>query len=373
MKKIPLIPKDKMDFKKNKKLIIAIAIIVILGVALASYLSSGFSVDAAYVSQGPVIKTVSESGTVESKSAVLLTAKQSGEIKGILVEEGDSVKIGDTLVSSDASSANLDIKSLEAQLRGLQAQYSQAADLAKKSKILYNQGAISSLEYQEAQTMATQLSAQVDSLKYSIDSYANSSGGSGLISPINGVITGVFAKEGETIITGNPLIEISNLKDIYVVADLIVGDANLVETGNKVRVFDKDAGIDDSNCKVSKVHLKAQDYLSDLGLTQKRVRVEIQLFEEKAPRLGSNVDVEITVDQIDNAIRIPDTGIFDINDVTYVYVIEKGKAKLRQVSLGLEGEEYVEILSGLKLKERVILSPGNDITDNVRVKATQVD
>ena len=372
MKKFPSIPKLKFDFAKNKKLIIGIGIIVILGAIITSYISSGIPVDSAYVSEGTVTKLVSESGTVESRSAVMLAAKQTGEIMGILVEEGDSVKEGDPLVTGDGTSANFDIKSLEAELRGLQAQYSQAADLARKSKILYNQGAISSLEYQETQTMANQLSAQVDALRYSIASYANSSGGAGLVAPIDGIITGIFAKEGESIMMGQPLIEISNLEDIYIAADLIVGDADLVEAGNQVRIFDKDSGIDDNNGKVVKVHLKAQDYLSDLGITQKRVRVEIQLSQEKTPRLGSNVDVEITVDQKMNVLRVPDTSIFEVNGISHVYVIENRKAKLREVSVGLEGEDFVEILTGLELKDEVILSPGNDIENNVRIKPTQV-
>ena len=370
MKKFTSLPKFKLDFGKHKKIIIALGIVIIVGALVASYISSGVPVDSAVASEGTVSKLVSESGTVESRSAVLLTAKLTGEIRGILVEEGDSVKKGDPLVTGDGTSAKLDIKSLEAELRGLQAQYNQAADLARKSKTLYNQGAISGQEYQQAQTAANQLSAQVDALRYSISSYANSSGGAGLTAPIDGVITGIFAKEGESIMMGQPLIEISNLEDIYVSADLIVGDADLVETGNAVRIFDKDSGIDDPKGKVSKVHLKAQDYLSDLGITQKRVRVEIALSQEKTPRLGSRVDVEITVAQKMNVLRIPDTAVFNFNDVPHVYVIENRKAKLHEVSLGLEGEDYVEILSGLDLKDEVILSPGNDISDNTRVKAT---
>lgn len=371
MKKFP--SKLKVDFKsgKGKKLIIAIGIMLILGAVVASYLSSGVPVDTAYVSEGTVTKLISESGTVESRSALRLTAKQSGDIKGILVEEGDTVKKGDPLVTGDGTSASLDIKSLEAELRGLKAQYNQAADTARKNKILFEQGAISGQVYQQSQTAANQLSAQVDALRYSISSYANSSGGAGLTAPIDGVITGVFAKEGESIMMGQALIEISNLKDIYVAVDLIVGDADLVKEDNKVRIFDKDSGIEDNNGKVTKVHLKAQDYLSDLGITQKRVRVEIQLSQEKTPRLGSNVDIEITVDQKLNVLRVPDTAVFELNGTPHVYVIHNRKAKLREISTALEGENFIEVISGLEVKEEIILSPGNDIGDNTRVKANQ--
>jgi len=320
------------------------------------------------VEKGEVVKLLKESGTVESESSIIITAKNTGEIKGLLVSEGDSVTSGDTLMTSEGTSAELDIKSMQSELAGLQAQYNQAKDLANKNKALYEQGAISYDVYNTTNTVAKQLQAQVAALNYSIKSYEESTGASGVTAPLDGIITGVFVNEGETVMAGAELFEISNFDDAYIKVDLIAEDADLVKAGDIVKVYNDDADFSDDNCTVRKVHLKAQEKMSDLGVKQKRVTVEISLNSADSIRLGSNVDVEITVDKKENVLKVSDMAIFELDQKDYVYVIEKGKAYLREIEIGIEGEDFAEIISGLYEGEKVIVSPSDEIEDGVRVK-----
>lgn len=360
-------------FMKKKWLIIAAAIIVVAAITAISTLAAGIPVDTAVVEKGDVIKLISESGTVESDSSIVVTAKISGEIKGISVSEGDRVKEGDILVSGGGSSAELDIKSLQAELAGLKTQYSLAKDLAYKNKELYEQGALSFTEYNQSMTAVKQIEAQISSLKYSIDSYAESTGAAGIAAPIEGFITGVFVKEGETVAAGSPLFEISDLDDIYVKVNLIAEDADYVEKGDQVRVYNNDLGFSDENCKVRKIHLKAHDVMSELGISQKRVTVEVALGEKAGLRLGSDVDAEIIVEKMQNVIRVSNLALFETDQIDCVFVAEGGKAVLKQVETGIEGEDYTEIISGLSEGEEVILSPGSDIENGVRIKSSAAE
>lgn len=358
-----------MKLLKGKKWIVITGTAVLAIAAIAvSTMNAGIAVESAAIDQGEVKKLLKETGSVESKSSITITAKNSIDIKGLTVEEGDNVKVGDTLMTSGGTSAVLDIKSQQAQLSGLQAQYSQARELANKNKSLYDQGALSYADYNASETAAKQLSAQIASLQYSIQSYAESSGTGGVVAAMDGVITGIFVKEGESVIAGTPLFEISNLEDVYVKTDFIAEDADLIREGYAVRIFNKNAGFDDENGIVKKVFLKAEKKMSDLGVNQKRVTVEISFGSLSPMRLGSDVDVEITVDQKENVLRVPDLAVFEKDRKDCVYVIEGGKAVLREVETGLEGEDYIEVVSGLKKGDMVILSPGDDISDGVRVK-----
>lgn len=358
-----------MKLLKGKKWIVITGAAVLAIAAIAvSTMNAGIAVESAAIDQGEVKKLLKETGSVESRSSITITAKNSIDIKGLTVEEGDNVKAGDTLMASGGTSAALDIKSQQAQLSGLQAQYSQARELANKNKALYDQGALSYADYNASETAARQLSAQIASLQYSIQSYAESSGTGGVVAPMGGVITGIFVKEGESVIAGAPLFEISNLEDVYVKTDFIAEDADLIREEYAVRIFNKNAGFDDENGIVSKVFLKAENKMSDLGVNQKRVTVEISFGSSLPMRLGSDVDVEITVDQKENVLRVPDLAVFEKDRKDCVYVIEGGKAVLRVVETGLEGEDYIEVVSGLKKGDMVILSPGDDISDGVRVK-----
>jgi len=358
-----------MKLKMSKKwIVIGGAAILVIAAAAYSAMNSGIIVESAEVEQGEVTKLLKETGTVESKSSITIIAKNSGEIMGLMVEEGDNVKAGDKLLTSDGTSANLDIKSQQAQLSGLQAQYSQARELANKNKALYEQGALSYETYNASNTAAKQLAAQIASLQYSIESYAESSGAGGVTAPVGGVLTGVFVKEGESVAAGTPLFEISDLNDVYVKTDFIAEDADLIHEGDMVRIFNEDAGFNDEKGSVKKVFLKAEDKMSDLGVSQKRVTVEISFGTVTPIRLGSNLDVEIAVDKKENVLRIPDLAVFEKDRKNFVYVIEGGKALLREVKTGLEGEDYLEAVSGLAEGEVLILSPNDDISEGVRVK-----
>ncbi|MDD4681251.1 MAG: efflux RND transporter periplasmic adaptor subunit [Clostridia bacterium] len=354
--------------KIGKRWLIIIAVVLLAALSVAVFLNTEISVKAATVDQGEIKRILKESGTVESVRSIMVTAKSSGEIDNLLVEEGQSVKSGDLLMSSDGTSAELDIKSLQAELSGLRVQYSQAKDMAGKNKSLYEQGAMSYAEYNASNTAAKQLAAQISSLQYAVESYAVSSGAAGFTAPSDGVITGVYVKEGESVVAGALLIEISDLNEIYVKADFIAEDADLIREGDAAKIYNEDSDFSDENGFVKKVHLKAENKMSDLGVNQKRVTVEISFGTTDKIRLGSNMDVDITVEKKDNVLRIPDLAVFEKEKKNYVYVIEEGKAVLRKIETGLEGEDYMEVVSGLSEGQTVILSPDDEISDGVKVK-----
>ncbi|MEA4988084.1 MAG: efflux RND transporter periplasmic adaptor subunit [Anaerovorax sp.] len=358
----------KQSKKKKKWILLSGGMIAVIIITVIAISSQGVLVDTAMVETGSVIKLIKESGTMESESAIIVTAQNTAEIQELLVSEGDAVNIGDTLMKRKETSADFDIKSLQSELSGLQAQYNQAKDLAIKNKILYDEGALSYEEYNQSDTTVKKLSAQIDALNYSIQSRMKGAELSGITAPIDGVVTAVFVKEGETVTPGSQLFEISNLNDTYVKVDLIAEDAAFVKAGDSVRVFNEDAKFSDDKAAIKKVHLKAQEKLSDLGVKQKRVTVEISVSPNASVRLGSNVDVEIVVDQKKDVLRISDMALFEMDYKDCVYVIKDGKAELREVKIGLEGEDFTEIVSGLSEGETVILSPNEEIQQGSRVK-----
>lgn len=354
-------------FTKKKIGLLLLAVLAVGAVAAAASINGGIEAETAAAEKGAVQQILKETGTVESKSAVTITAKNAGEIKGLMAEEGDRVEKGAVLMLSGGTGVALDIKSQQAELSGLQVQYSQAKGLADKNRSLYEQGALSYEAYNESNTAAKQLAAQISALQYAIESHAEAAG-TAVSAPMGGIVTGVYVKEGESVAAGTPLFEISNLEDVYVKTDVIAEDADLLREGDSVRIYNKDSGFRDELAQVQKIHIKAEDKLSDLGVSQKRVTVEIAFGSAETARLGSSMDVEITVERKENVLRVPERAVFEKEKADCVYVLENGKAVLRQVETGLEGEDYLEVLSGLKAGDLVILSPGDDISEGSRIK-----
>ena len=355
---------------KHKKLVIVIVILIICVAAAGAlyFMSAGVQVDSGQVTIGSVEKIVKETGIVQSASAVTVYAKAGGEVRGINVAEGDEVTVGTVLLTKDGGSLTQDVSGLQAQLTGLQAAYKDANDLANKNKVLYEQGALSYEAYRQSVTAATQAKAQADAIRYSMQSISEAGETGGITAPISGVITAIYVKEGELITAAQALFEIANFDDIEIIAQLIAADADLIAEGNRVHVYSEDSGFSDEEATVQKVHLTAQEVISDLGISQKRVKVEITLSNTAEIRLGNDMTVEIIAASKENVARVPKEAIFEISKKEHIYVIENGKAVLRPVEIGLKGKYYTEIVDGLKEGELVILSPSNDISDGTRVK-----
>ncbi|NCB42472.1 MAG: efflux RND transporter periplasmic adaptor subunit [Clostridia bacterium] len=356
----------KLNIKK--KTLIAVMVLIIVGIsATGYYVTAREEVILADVSFRDVFRFVEETGTVESESAVTVIAKGSGTVSKILVEEGQSVEVGDLLLSlSDFSSAS-DVAGIKAQTEGVYAQYVIAKRLSDSNRILYDQGAVSYLDYAASLAATQQLSAQLASLGYSAESVIDATAANGIKAPISGIVTVIYVKEGEVAGSGLPIVEIGGLDDRMISLHLISKDADLVSQGMAASVYAEGEFITDQ-ALVHKISIKATDYISLLGIVQKRVAVTVRLPKEAMLRLGSNADVKIVVEERKHTLALPSKSIFSIEDEEYVYVENGGRAILTKIKVGLEGDTYTEVLEGLSEGQRVVVSPPTDIGDGTRIK-----
>jgi len=355
---------------KNRKikLIIAAAVVVLAGAGIYAVVGQGVEVSTAFAEYGRVEKIITETGTVEALNSVIISSKIQGQLIEIAVTEGDFVTEGQRLAAYGAGSIAADIGSLRAQISGLQAQAALANEVAANSRKLYEEGAMSYDEFNRADTAARQIAAQIASLNFTIAGLSEAGGGGGVLAPISGTVTAVLVREGELVAPGQMIIEISDMSEIFIAVNLVSEDADRIVEGAAVRVFSESERLIDEKAIVSKVFVSARDVVSDLGIVQRRVPVEITLSGGMELRLGSNVNVNIIADARENTLRVNENAIFEINRQHHVYIIENGRARLRLVETGLEGERYTEILRGLSEGDMIITSPPREIDDGRAVK-----
>jgi len=346
-----------------------LVVIALAGAGVFAAVGQAIDVTAALVEYGEVEKLITETGSIQARSTVHISSKIQGQLLTLNVSEGDFVTAGERVAAYTPGSIAADIGSLRAQISGFQAQAAQANELAASSRRLYDEGAMSYEEFSRADTAAKQIAAQIASLSFTIAGLSEAGGAGGVIAPISGTVTAVMVREGEIVSPGQVMVEISDMSEVFISVNLVSEDADKITEGAAVRVLSESENLIDGSAVVSKVFVSARDVVSDLGIVQKRVPVEITLSGDKALRLGSNVSVEIIADKRENSLKVPENAIFEINRQHHVFVIENNKARLRQVEIGLEGERYTEILSGLSDGDIIITSPAREIEDGKSVKA----
>jgi HlyD family secretion protein len=88
------------------------------------------------------------------------------------------------------------------------------------------------------------------------------------------------------------------------------------------------------------------------------------------PSLGDGYRVEIkaTVWESDSVLSVPSSSIFQRSGKWAVFVVENGRARLRNIEIGHRTGATVEIKKGLERGEKVILFPSDEVDDNSRVK-----
>lgn len=407
---------------KKKKIITGLAVLLVI-IGIGYVIKSGREIEAevAEVERGDVTGFIEETAVVKSRNQRTIYAQTMGEIQEIRVEEGDFVKKGETIAIVDTTKNDLQIKMMEAQLEGLKAAYrealkgadeekikqaeasvrslqirvEQARREAENSKKLYEEDAISYEAYKKAvdnlalqeeslkiaqneltllkkgasSNILKQHQARIKELEYQIEMLKQNRGDLVITSSISGTVLDVLVKEGIYLQPGTAMFEIGDTHSLYVEADILIGDAGKIKEGADVIISSDDLDMKPIKGKVSKIYPKAFSKLSDLGIEQKRVKVEIDLLEQSPElKVGYEVTARIITAFKNDVVYVPKSAVFEMENEEYVFVVENHRAALRKVETGIEGEDVVEIKSGLSEGETIILYPDDDIEEGITIK-----
>jgi HlyD family secretion protein len=341
-------------------------------------------------------------------------------VKEIMVNPGDSVREGQVLGLLDAGDSgdkfseaeanyavqqsNLEdalhprqeeIAQIRANLKKAEADYKNAQKEAERNKQLYDQGAISSQELEEAElgliTMETAyknaeaalkikesgptgpelaaLKAQVEQARIRMELAQREFERNTLTAEMDGVVIAVEVSEGDHINPGTRLITIGNTAKVEVTAGVSEADSGRLNVGQKVKVTA--AALPDREY-TGVLRSVSPGALVEMGNQGSQIEVPVIVNitgDSKGLRTGYTVDLTITTADIKKALAVPYEAVVEKDGKRIVYVVENGTARERKVETGLDTDLYTEIKTGLKEGETVIVEPEEKIKDGVRVSA----
>ena len=183
--------------------------------------------------------------------------------------------------------------------------------------------------------------------------------------PISGTVLAV-AESGGRVGLGASLIEIGNPTDLEVNVEIPASDAVQVSAGQYVQL--KLERLDALSGRVRRV-----DVMQTATEAPAKARIAIEFIARptKLKTLGDKqtVQARITLATIDQVLKISSKSLIQDGQDTSVYVIEEGRARKRSITLSARDADTVVVERGLKEHDRLIMSPGPNIKEGVRVKA----
>ncbi len=398
-----------MDAVKRRKLIISVIVAVVLAATIYGFLPKPVDVDLAKVSKGPLQVMVEEEGRTRLKDRFVITATTAGFMRRIAMKAGDPVRQGQTVAvleplrsqaldprsraeaTAAVAAAQASVNAAEAKERAVGADADYIAKRLERLRNLYNKGSLAKDQLDQAEaearrSRAVQLSASaaVDATRSDLErfraalknfSQTNRTGNRdvvAVISPVSGSLIKLFRESEGPVSVGEPLMEIGNATNLEVRVEVLSMDAVRIRKGTPV-IFSRWGGDGFLSGIVRVVEPGGFTKISSLGVEEQRVLVVIDMTSPpetwRALGDGYRVEAGFVLWEGKDVLQVPATALFRLGKGWAVYVEEDGKAKKRPVEIGQRSRLSVQILSGLKEGERVVVHPDDAIRDQSRIRA----
>jgi RND family efflux transporter MFP subunit len=329
-------------------------------------------------------------GSVQARTTATLVARIMASVREVRVRPGDRVRAGQVLVVLDdrdlAANARMAQSSATAADQGLSAATSErdaataALALARASHErvagLYAKKSATSQEMDEAvaalhaaearkagaEARVKQAEAARVGASAAGDAASVAASFALITAPFAGVVTEKLVEPGNMAAPGAPLVRVEDTGAFRLDVRVDESRAQFVHPGDRVQVVVDGAGGQalDMTGEVSEV-ARAVDADARTFL------VKISLPEEATLRSGMFGRARLR-GQERRLLVVPPAAVVRNGQLTSLFVVEKGHALLRMVSLGEPSQEGVEVLAGVADGETVVVSPPPGLADGQPVK-----
>ena len=235
-------PKRKKKKWRKILLISGVAVIIVV-IVLVKVLSSGtpsIEVQTEKVQRSKIVHKVTASGTIQPEKQVDISANLSALIMEIMVEEGDSVRIGQHLITLDRTRYEAAVEQAHSRLKSGQANLVKATALKERAEKLYAEQLVSSQELESTTAQFQLAEGEVELAKASLKTAMDDLSKTTLLAPSTGIVTQVRKEEGEmalgSVFSADVLMSIADLSRMEVVVEVNENDVVDVSEGDTAEI-----------------------------------------------------------------------------------------------------------------------------------------
>lgn len=402
--------------------IVLIAVLLVLAKkGVIGKKDEGIEIETAKADEITIVETVSATGKIQPEIEVKISSEVSGEIIDLPVKEGQVVKKGQLLVRINpdlyTSGYNRTISNLSGTKAGLSqadASFKEAKASYDRSKTLYEKGIISRSDWDKAVAAFEVAKANKESAYFNVQSASatvkeakDNLGRTTIYAPADGTISSLGVELGERVLgtqqmTGTELLRVANLDNMEVEVDVNENDIVKVSIGDSTNI-QVDAYLKkEFKGIVTSISNSASSTITADQVTNFKVKVRIlkesyqDLLAGKPAdfspfRPGMTATVDIITTRKEKVVGVPISAVVVKNDTTAkpktdikveaddkkvmaksdkkfecVFIKQGDKAKLVVIKTGIQDDTNIEVVSGLKKGDVVIVGPYTTVTKDLK-------
>ncbi|HTR80381.1 MAG TPA: efflux RND transporter periplasmic adaptor subunit [Bacteroidota bacterium] len=286
-------------------------------------------------------------GTIAANNDVAVLSETDGRVTKVFVEIGDHVKAGEVLVQLDDEMKKANYDAAEVSYEKMKKDLERYTKMFKEGSVSDIQLETAKLGYQSAEAQYIIARRQYNDAK--------------IKTPISGIVTSRPVGVGATVQKNNVIANVVDISTLKVKLNVAEEDAFKLKVGDPVDVStDVYPGI---------TFRGTIETISDKADEAHTYPVQIKLANNathplKAGMFGRVSFISITSGKV---LAIPREALLGSTKNAQVFVVDQGVAHLRDLVVGAEVGTNLEVLSGVKEGEQVVLSGQNNLKDNVAV------
>lgn len=304
------------------------------------------------------------SGPLKAVSSALVKARVPGELQGLRVREGDSVKAGQVIARIDATEFQARVRQARQQAQAAKAQVDIARRNFDNNRSLVEQGFISKTALDSSTSTLAAAEATYQAAQAGADVASKSMVDTVLLAPISGLISQRLAQPGERVAVDARIVEIVDLSRLELEASLSASESLDVRVGQSA-TLQIEGTAKPVNAKVVRINPSA--------VAGSRA-VLVYLAVESAPGLRQGLFAQGTLGtQQVQALAVPLNAVRTDKPQPYVQLVVDNKIVHQTVEMGARGEvngQAMVAVKGVAEKAKVVSGSVGTLRDSSTVKLT---
>jgi len=358
-------------------------------------------VEVSTISQRVISPSILASGFLAHEEEVLLSSEVIGKVSELYIEEGDTVHEGQIVLQVDDTNFiagleqseatvrlnTIDIDRQQVRIENFKNQFERIKSLYERDMVgqeqfdsISNQLALAEIDLLSSQERLLQAKAQLDQVNDQLSKTQ-------IVSPIDGVVTSLDIKVGETAIAsatnipGSSLMTIANPASIYTEVLVDEADVATIEVGQRAEIVAIAYPDQPMQGVVRYIANTAKVAPGRQGLSF-TVKIEITNSDDVILRPGMSCRAEIFTRQDQEVAAVPIQAIIFEEDRSqlrseyFVFINDNGVAKKTQVEVGLSDDEYQELTTSIDEGVEIITGPNQELRhllEGDRIDATLIN
>lgn len=295
-------------------------------------------------------------GTVETSDDIMISAEVSGKVLRFNIEEGESVREGQTILKIDDAK----LKQEHARLEALTAQARENYERLKK--IFEEDGIGSEIDYLNAKYAYEQSASSLESIKVDL---ANTN----IKAPFSGIVEEIMFEVGEMVNPGAPTVRLIGDENYKISAGVPARYANAINQGDMVELWFDTQYADTLGERITFVG-------NSINPENRTFRIEIDLQETEGMKVDMIANIRLNTLLQENVIVVSEEFVYS-KDGRYVsYVIDENEggkpvAREKVVTLGPSYRSNVVVESGLEPGEELITIGSAFLNNGMRINVVE--